>query len=365
MTASTAGRPDIRQALEATGAHYLNLVEIGILKTFVDYKVFDAIPDEGAISYPDLATKVAGEAELLERFCNYLVAAELLTSPTPGQVAHTDRSRAYRTGEIPAGFIVHVCNFFLRPVARWTEYFERNGLKEPKDARNIPLGLGTGHPDLDLYGILDAEPKLAHMFNRAQAGSASIYSLKGVYDFTWMEKELPKLNDGPAIVDVGGGSGLALKGILSDNTFLSAEKCAVFDFPKTIEQTKSQLDPALASVQLVGGSMLEPIPDTLRGALIYQFRRVLSDLLDKDIVLALTQVRASCTPDTRVLIIEELLKPNASKFTIAQDISVMNFGGKRRSESMFRELATQAQFRVNAVFNDESTDFGVLELLPV
>lgn len=368
MTSEASTRPNsTRQALESASAHWLNLVEIGILKTFIDYKVFDLIVDEGGISISELATKVGGDKALLERFSNYLVAADILSSPAPGCVAHTDCSRAYRTGEMAAGFIVHVYNFFLRPVAHWPEYFANNGLSEPKEAHIIPLGLGTGHPGLDMYGILDAEPKLAELFNRAQLSSAGIYSLKGVYDFGWMRGALSQSGDCPAIVDIGGGSGQALRDILADNvSIIPPERCAVFDLPKTIEQTKSEVDREglLCSVQLIGGSMFQALPQPISGALVYQFRRVLSDFLDGDIVQALQQVREACVPESRVLIVEELLHPNRSKFSIAQDISVMNFGGKRRSEAMFRELAVRAGFQVNAVFEDKTSVFGVLELVP-
>ncbi|KAJ8119795.1 hypothetical protein O1611_g10530 [Lasiodiplodia mahajangana] len=56
MAANTSS-PNVRQALESAGGHYMNLVEFGILKTFIDFKVFDAIPYEGDISIADLAVK--------------------------------------------------------------------------------------------------------------------------------------------------------------------------------------------------------------------------------------------------------------------------------------------------------------------
>lgn len=72
-------------------------------------------------------------------------------------------------------FVVHVYTFLLRPMASCSAYFDANGLAEPKTPDSIPLGWATGHPHLSLYGILDAEPALASLFNRAQAGSAGIY----------------------------------------------------------------------------------------------------------------------------------------------------------------------------------------------
>ncbi|KAJ5116774.1 O-methyltransferase [Penicillium angulare] len=363
MAAETSGRANLRQALELAGAHFINLVEIGILKTFIDNKVFDRIPEDGDISFQELANTGESEVALLERFCNYLVAAEILESPSPGRVAHTDRSRAYKTGEIPAGFIQHVFNFLLRPVACWPAYFDENGLAAPKTVNKIPLGLATGYPDSDLYGVLDKEPVLAKLFNGAMRGSAKIYSLNGVYSFDWMKNA--SSGERPAVVDIGGGSGVALQDIVKDNRFISPESCAVFDLPTVIEDTKSERNGDLHSLQLIGGSMFEALPKSISNSLVYTFRRVLNDFPDEDVVNALEQVRKACAPDSRVLIIEEMLHPNRSKFSIAQDIFVMNFGGKRRSESMFRDLAAKTGFHVSSVVEDKATDFGVVELVPV
>ncbi|KAI1117104.1 putative O-methyltransferase [Nemania sp. NC0429] len=362
--AAKAPTPNVRQALESASGHYMNLIEFGILKIFIDFKVFDNIPNDGDISIKELATKTGGEESLLQRFSDYLVASEILASPTQGRVTHTARSMSYRTTEVAAGFISHVYNFFLRPMATWTTYFETNGLTEPKHAHIIPLGLSTGHPELDLYGVLDAEPNLAQLFNRAQQRSAGIYSIKDVYDFSWMQDVLSQSGrDRLAVIDVGGGHGLALKGILDDNAFIPAPQCAVFDLPKTIEAAKSNMDGGLRSIQFIGGTMLEPLPQALRGAIIYQFRRVLSDFVDKDIVLALSRVREASESDSRILLIEELVKPGRSKFAIAQDISVLNFGGKRRSEAMWSSLAKEAGFRINSVFEDGRSEFAVIELV--
>ncbi|KAJ4421150.1 endopolyphosphatase [Gnomoniopsis sp. IMI 355080] len=352
---------NVRQALESASAHYLNLIEFGILKVFIDFNVFDNIPDSGDISIAELAQLVGGQASLLQRFSDYLVASEILTSQVPGRIAHTSRSMSYRSSEIAAGFVSHVYHLFLRPMATWSTYFEKNGLAEPKDARTIPLGLGTGHPDLDLYGVLDAEPKLAVLFNSAQARSASIYSFKGLYDFGWMRTSVG--TGRPAIVDVGGSHGLALLDILEDNLFISPEQCAVFDLPQTVRAARSNTSGRLASSQFVAGDMLETLPEIVRGAVVYLFRRVLSDFVDMDIVTALKRAREASVADSRVLIVEELVKPTRSKFAIAQDISVLNFGGKRRSERMWHELAEKAGYRVKALFEDDKSEYAVLGLV--
>ncbi|KUI56378.1 Isoflavone-7-O-methyltransferase 8 [Cytospora mali] len=358
---AAATRPHLRQAIELAGGHFVNTVEMGVLKTFVDYKVFDNIPDEGDISLSELAGKVGGEEELLERFSAFLVAANILASPTPGHIAHTDKSRPYRSGEVPGGFIVHVFNMLFRPVAQLPAFFKQHGLASPKNASVTPMGLAMGHPDKDVYGILDAEPELARLFNSFLKQSSRIYTLKGVYDFGWVQGALGEAR--PIVVDIGGSSGRALLDILSFNHFIPAERCAVFDLPHVIEDTKKNLDEGLGSAQLVGGSMFEEFPHPVRGALVYQFRRVLNDFPDEDVLRALRRVREAAAFDTRLLIIEELLAADMNKFSVAQDITLFCVGGKRRNAAMHSELAGRAGFRLNAQYDDKVNNCGILEFV--
>jgi len=65
------------------------------------------------------------------------------------------------------------------------------------------------------------------------------------------------------------------------------------------------------------------------------------------------------------LIIEELLYENRSKFSVAQDLFLMSFGGKRRSVEMFAELGEQAGWKIGAVKERKETNFGIIELVPV
>lgn len=80
-------------------------------------------------------------------------------------------------------------------------------------------------------------------------------------------------------------------------------------------------------------------------------------------------MRAACAPDSRILIVEEMLLNKPSSLNVAQDLFLMNFGGKRRNGHMFQELAAKAGLRVNGAFTGENSeghsDVGVVELVPV
>lgn len=145
-----AKRAQLRQSLGPAVAYFTTIAEMGVLKTFINYKVFDMIPDEGDIYLSELSQKVDGEQEVLERFAAHLIAADVLASPAPDRVAHTAKSRAYRSDELAAGFLVHVFNMLFRPMAQLSMYFTQHGLASPKHANVTPFDLAWGHPDLDV-----------------------------------------------------------------------------------------------------------------------------------------------------------------------------------------------------------------------
>lgn len=64
-----------------------------------------------------------------------------------------------------------------------------------------------------------------------------------------------------------------------------------------------------------------------------------------------------------------MLLSKPSSLNVAQDLFLMNFGGKRRNGQMFQDLADQAGLRVSGAFTGENreghSDVGVVELVPV
>ncbi|KAL2016676.1 hypothetical protein VTK56DRAFT_3178 [Thermocarpiscus australiensis] len=153
---------------------------------------------------------------------------------------------------------------------------------------------------------------------------------------------------------------------LEPNPSIPAARCAVFDLPRALQRTqRGGRANAAAPVQMISGSMFAPLPQSVCGAPVYQLRRVLNDFPDSAVLQALSTIRKACWADLtrRVLIVEERLHPNGSKFSIAQDIFVMSFGGKRRNVDMFRAVAENARFRIDTVSEDPKTEFGVIELV--
>lgn len=90
---------------------------------------------------------------------------------------------------------------------------------------------------------------------------------------------------------------------------------------------------------------------------------MLNDWPDDDCVTILRQIRSVAAPDSRVLISEQILRDNPTLKVAALDLFMMNFGGKRRSERLFREIAERAGWMVSRVLRDWDSESGVVELL--
>ena len=249
-------------AQDSALAHFNSMVEIAILKIFLDYKIFDLIPENGDIEVSVLAQKVGGQHSLLERLSRFLVVNEVLTSPAPGRVAHTLVSKGYRGYGAPSMTLVHFFNFFQLSTTYWPEFFETNGLREPERSNKIPFGLAAGYPDRNLYGILATMPKKEVLFNLTMSKIVRLVSLKGIYDFGWVNPALDPNHspDRTLIVDVGGGKGQGLKAIFKDFPYIPASRCALVDRPDVLEENARDDEEELRAVKPVEGDMFKEQP---------------------------------------------------------------------------------------------------------
>jgi hypothetical protein len=366
---AAAARARIQEAYHDIGEPVFSAAEFALIKVFIDYKAWDAIPDEGDISVAELADKIGGTQEVVERITTFFLAGKVLTSPAPGRVAHTKKSRLYKFDQPAAWLYIHMFNNVFRSFAQLPDYFAKYGLASPQSASTTPLGLAHGYDNKPAYEIIVANKTVHKGFNEALRELGVMYSLKGVYDFGWMKEALAS-SSRVAIVDVGGSHGLALSDAVRNNSFIPAERCVLYDLPQVIENTKKNVekdaDEVLKKVQLIPGRMFEPYPEPIQGALIYQFRRVLNDFPDDDLVRAFQTVRTAVAPDSRILVIEEMLNPKRIPMNVGLDICLMQAAGKRRNAAMYSELAGRAGFRLNAEFQSVSgqfDDFGVLEFV--
>lgn len=215
--------------------YFYSMVELSVVRVFVEQCIFDAIPDTG-ISISELAEKTHVEYKLLSRFTRFLIAAKLLDTPAPDWVTLTANSKAFQDPKAKL-FYAHIFDSFMGASVKWTEYLSLYGIREPQESNKCPFGLAAGHPEKSFYEILELIPDRKSSFNTTMGLALGDMPIVGQYNFTWVAEyaKQPDASYRPLIVDVGGGYGQALKAIIAENPEIPMGSCVLQDQPDVIQ----------------------------------------------------------------------------------------------------------------------------------
>lgn len=237
------------------------MIELGVLRFCIEYGIFKAIPDSST-SISQLAGETGVNSGLLCRQLNFLVAAGVLNSRTPGHVEHTPLSRAFRE-PLATLFYPHLFDSFMATAVKWPEYFRLNGAEEPRKSDGAPFGFAMGHPNKSFYEVLELMPERAKSFNDAMAISLDDMPITGMYDFEGVVSNAMSqayAPGAPCIVDLGGGKGQALKAILEKYPSIPASFCVVEDQAEVIQQASEEANGVMLPVQKIAHSFFEEQP---------------------------------------------------------------------------------------------------------
>lgn len=238
-----------------------SMAEMGIIRVLLEYKVFEAIPEDGTlISISDLALKCNAELDILQRFTNLLIAAGILLSPTPGFVKHTRRSLGFRGESIASLTFLHFFDFFLLPTTNWLKYFEQNGFSAPRAPNCVPLGLAYGQPEKNAYEVMTSMPERAARFNQTMKIAFEGMPVLGMYDFRCLSRYADEESERSLLVDVGGGKGAALKAILEANPQIPASRCVLMDTETVVQEVLQEDDVVLRLAHKVAGDFFQEQP---------------------------------------------------------------------------------------------------------
>ena len=287
---------------------------------------------DGPRTAAELAASTGNHAPSLRRLLRALAGLGVLAT-VPG-----DEPRFALT---PVGELLRDTPGSLRAMALW--------ICDPRHDRawdEIFHSLATGEPGFDqAYGMpvfdhFARDPDFAAIFNDAMTSlsAATHPAVVAAYDFSGLH----------LLVDVGGGHGSLLAGILAANPHLSG---IVYDLPQVIEGTRSALSAAglEGRCRAEGGSFFERVP---AGADGYILSFVLHDWDDERATAILRNVRQAMSPEGRVLVVEGLIpeggEPALSKLSDLEML-VMTSGGRERTAEEFGELFAAAGLRLTRV----------------
>jgi hypothetical protein len=284
----------------------------------------------------ELAAEVGADAGALTRLMRLLASVGVLTARDDGQFELSEIG-AYLRADQPHS-MRSVALQFAGPLQQrtWTELTHAVRSGSPV----FEQVAGTG-----VFAFFAGHPEAASVFNDAmsffgrEVGEALA---DGAYDFSAARR----------IVDVGGGHGALLAGIL--NVYPKAEG-QLFELPHVAEGARRFVEAAGLSdrCEVVAGDIfVDPLPP---GADLYLLKSVIHDFDNERAAEILRRCRRAMSGGSRLLLIEPMVSACAPSTTAnlrvtGSDINMLvHLGGRERTEAEFVALIESCGFTVSAV----------------
>jgi O-methyltransferase domain len=198
-------------------------------------------------------------------------------------------------------------------------------------------------PGTDPYALMARSPELTALFDQAMATFApwTAAAVAAAIDFSAYGR----------VVDVGGGNGALLIGILTACPGLAG---VVFDQPHAMARAREQVAAAglTGRCQVIAGSFFDDVPP---GADAYLLCHVLVDWDDERAAAILRNCRAAMPRHGRILILEEVYPARIDPSDACRGVAAIDVlmlvctGGRQRSEEEFRGLLAASGFRLSRV----------------
>ena len=286
-----------------------------VLGVVAELGVADALA-AGARPVADLARETGADADFLYRSLRALASDGVFTEEEQEVFRNTEASELLRRG----GGWDDFAHLFGGPWHRVAGELDATG--QP----TFPRLHGT-----DFWSWLAARPDERASFDRAM-GQGKERRVERLASVGWRGDE--------TVVDVGGGNGSLLSGLLERHPGLHG---IVFDLPETVRDESGFGD----RIQFVAGSFFESVP---RGD-VYVLSTILHDWPDEQAIAILRTVRAAADAGTRLILVEGIVRPgNEPDGAKWLDLLMLAFfAGRERDEVQWRALLEQGGFRVERI----------------
>lgn len=328
-TGTFAGLPPTVAIYQLATGHYISRALFLAAKLGIG----DLLKD-GPQGADELASVTGMHARSLKRVMRLLASAGVFAEGESGKFTLTPVGECLRTG-VPGSARAMVMLFAGNRIQEsWKdlEYCVRTG--EPSYRRR-----GVDDPFLDPLRTPEEDANFdAAMADFTQLAALAVAS---VYDFKPFK----------TLVDVGGGNGALMIGILKANPALSG---IVFDQPAAAERAKEQIarNGLTERCRAVGGDFFKDVPG---GGDAYILKHVIHDWDDDRAVAILRNCHKALAPEGKLLIVEGVYPNRISQSpeslgATANDVNMLvSTGGRQRSEGEFRSLYEAAGFKLTRI----------------
>ena len=288
----------------------------------------------GPLGAEELATQTQTHPGALRRMLRLLVSVGVFAEEADGRFASTPLGECLQAGT-PGSARAMVLLFAGVPIQdSWKdlEYCVRTG--EPAYRKR-----GVSDP----FAEMAESPEDAANFDEAMASGTRMTAMAvaATYDFSTVQ----------SVVDVGGGKGTLLIGILTAHPHLDG---VVFDLPQVADRAVDEIAAAgLADrCRAVGGDFFEAVPS---GGDVYLLKHVIHDWDDERAAAILRSCREAMTDRARVVIVEGIYPERidqsiTSRGAAANDVNMLvSTGGRQRSQAEFSSLLERSGLRLERI----------------
>jgi O-methyltransferase domain/Dimerisation domain len=279
-----------------------------------DLEVAEALA-EGPKPVEELAKEVGADPDTLHRILRALASEGVFAEEEPGVFRSTESSEELRRSGW--GAFAHLFG---------GAFYQALGKLDASGKASFPDIHGT-----DFWSWLAANPDERATFDAAmeQGKAQRVENLDGI---AWRGDE--------TVVDVGGGNGSLLVELLRRQPGLRG---IVFDLPETVRD-----EAALGErIQFVEGSFFESVPT----GDVYVLSTILHDWDDESATAILRTIRASASPETRLILLEAVVppgnEPGSGKWLDLLMLAL--FEGRERNEAQWQALLEAGGFEPTSI----------------
>ncbi len=311
-----------------------------IVHAAVQLRIPDLLADR-SMSAPDLARATDIEVSRLQRLLKALTGLGVLVEAEDGRFANSELGELFREG-VPGSRRLLVRMLVPESYRNWDHFMET--LRTGVTGQSLAHG-GT------LWDLIARDPDFGARFNAAMAGNTEDMAI-----FVGSAGDFSKAS---VVVDVGGGEGSLVTGVLRANPGLRG---IVYDLPAGLAQTPAYLAShgVADRCEIVEGSFFESVP---RGD-VYLLKDILHDWDDNSATAILRVCRREVKAGARLMIVERVMPshitatPAHMNATMTDLQMMVQLGGKERTLDEFGELFAAAHLGL-----DRFTPGGVYQLL--
>ena len=302
---------------------------------------------EGPRRVDDLAAATGTHAPSLKRVLRLLASVGVFTEEADSRFALTPIGDCLRAN-VPGSMRAAALLFGGVTQQAWGELQHSVETGEPAFRRVFGM---------DPFDYMAQHPDEAANFDAAMADFTKhiAAAVVAAYDFSPFRR----------IVDIGGGNGALLAGILKANPSLAG---VLFDLPQVADRAIAPMrELGLADrCEIVGGDFFKAVP---AGGDAYLLKHVIHDWDDDRAGEILRNCRRAMGAEAKLLILEGVYPPridqsDESRGAAANDVNMLVCtGGRQRSEAEFRNLYEAAGFRLTRILPTQ-TPVKVIEGIP-